>query len=111
MQARKICAVALPMLQLEIAGVKGRPAGVVITKKGDERTENKLTGNVRLDEVSPEAHRYGVRIGQTIAQARSRIASLEVRIVRVEDARRTLERLAEVVLAFGSPVSYDAQTV
>jgi protein ImuB len=103
--------VALPMLQLEIAGVSGRPAGVVITRRGDERTENKLTGNVRLDEVSPEAHAYGVRIGQTIAQARSRIASLEVRIVREDDARRTLERLAEVLLAFGSPVSFDAQTL
>jgi protein ImuB len=99
------------MLQLEIAGVKGKPAGVVMTRAGDERTENKLTGNVRLDEVTPEARAHGVRIGQTIAQARSRIASLEVRIVREIDARRTLERLAEVLLAFGSPVSFDAHTV
>lgn len=108
---KRICAVALPMLQLEIAGVKGRPAGVIVTRVGDERTENKLTGNVRLDEVSPEARALGVRIGQTIAQARSRIALLEVRIVREMEARQTLERLAEVLLAFGSPVSFDAHTV
>lgn len=99
------------MLQLEIGGVKGKPAGVVVTKNGDERTENKLTGNVRLDEITPEARALGVRTGQTIAQARSRIASLEVRIVRENDARRTLERLAEVLLAFGSPVSFDARTL
>lgn len=111
MAERKIAAIALPMLQLEIANLKGKPAGIVMTHAGDERKEIDLAGNVRLHEVSPEARALGVRPGQTIAQARSRAAMLEVRVVREVDAKRTLERLAELLLRFGAPVSFDASTL
>lgn len=114
----RVCAISLPEIRVEI--VRENDAGLSLERtrsKGDRApigivvapppmTETKLLGNTRLDVVSFEAQRLGVRSGQTIAQARARAGALSVRVVRPDAVRDVLARLAEIALAFGATVSF-----
>jgi protein ImuB len=109
----RICAVSLPELRVEVARASSdpelaspRPLGIVVAPA--PLTESKLLGNMRLDVVSHEARALGVRAGQTLAQARARAGNLIVRVVRPDAVRTVLARLAEVALAFGATVAFDA---
>lgn len=108
----RICAVSLPEIRVEIVresdpSLERAPIGIVVAPP--PMTETKLLGNTRLDVVSHEAQRLGVRSGQTIAQARARAGALAVRVVRPDAVRDVLARLAEIALAFGATVSYSTE--
>jgi protein ImuB len=105
----RVCAVSLPEIRVEIVrerepDLERTPLGIVVAPP--PMTETKLLGNTRLDVVSFEAQRLGVRSGQTIAQARARAGALAVRVVRPDAVRDVLARLAEIALAFGATVAY-----
>jgi len=74
------------------------------------RTERDVLGNTRLDVVSREARAAGVRVGQTVAAARAKCATLHVRVVVESAVRVGLARVAEVALAFGPMTAFDVAT-
>lgn len=108
----RVCAISLPEIRVEIvrerdSSLERAPIGIVVAPP--PMTETKLLGNTRLDVVSFEAQRLGVRSGQTIAQARARAGALSVRVVRPDAVRDVLARLAEIALAFGATVAYSTE--
>ncbi len=111
----RFTAVALPSLRVEIARRSLEPAtceaplAVVIARPGGSvRDEASLLGNTRLDEISAEARALGVRVGQTIAQARARASGLSMRVVHESAASGALAAVAEAALAFGSMTSFES---
>jgi|GEM_PF-5421027 len=82
----------------------GGPCAVVRT----ESAETTLLGNHVLAEVNRAAQRFGVRVGMTVAQARARLATLEVALVYEGRVREELARIAEHFLGFGATVSFRA---
>lgn len=118
---RRILAVVLPELLCELVQVlikaqrveaqQGElslkvPLGVVLsstlTASGSTASGAALQANVQLDAVNREAYKYGVRAGQTIAEACALIAKLTVREIGLREVRAALERVAELALAFGA---------
>ena len=57
--------------------------------------------------MSDAAYKFGVRIGQTVAEARSAVAGLALRGLTRRAFREALGRVAEVALAFGPTASID----
>lgn len=110
----RVCAVALPTVRLELARAQGAPPGplalVVARPGGAVQDERSILGNTRLDVVSPEAARYGIQTGSTVAAARARYAHLAIRVVEEDAIRDRLGSLAEVLLAFGPTTSFDLKT-
>ena len=114
--ARRIGAIVLPDIECELA-CKGHyipsvALGVVAAPEqmGDSEQEREaLLGKV-LSSVSEGARRFGVRAGQTVAEARALVANLVVRGVTTDDLRRALGRVAEIGLAFGPTVSISSET-
>jgi protein ImuB len=107
----RICAVSLPELRVEIVRAPNTEGPLAIVVAPPPLDETKLLGNTRLDVVSREARSFGVRPGQTIAQARARVGgSLAVRVVPPTAVRSALARLAEIVLCFGATVSFGMDT-
>ena len=106
MAPRRVVCVVLPYFRVAIVRARSfdllpsEPLGLVIHETHDERD---LSGGVRLDEVSREAE--GVRPGDTIAHAKSKMADLRVRVVRPAETSRALQGLAEMLLAFGAITS------
>ena len=110
----RFIAVYLPWVRIELARSRmareevGAPLAIVIARPdGAVKDERSLLGNTRLDEVSIEAHRHGVRAGQTIAAARAKTADLRVRVVAMDAVKEVLARVAEAGLAFGATTSFD----
>lgn len=125
---RRIAAVVLPELMLELAwshfcadtqrrggklpGSKqpllasGLPFAVVLL--GDQELEGEVPATAQLAAVSKVAQRFGVRAGQTIAEACALVSNLIVQELVQRDVIEELERLAEVALGFGATVSYEA---
>jgi hypothetical protein len=103
----RIAAILFPELRSEIAysslSTLG-PCAVVRT----ESAETTLLGNHVLAEVNRAAQRFGVRVGMTVAQARARLATLEVALVYEGRVREELARIAEHFLGFGATVSFRA---
>ena len=112
---RRVACIALPQIRVEIAR-EGAPedhallAVVIARPGGTVRTERDVLGNTRLDVVSPEARGSGVRVGQTVAAARAKCATLRVRVVAESAVRVGLARVAEVALAFGPAAAFDVAT-
>ncbi|HEX7666875.1 MAG TPA: DNA polymerase Y family protein, partial [Polyangiaceae bacterium] len=114
--AHRIAALSLSSLRVEIArqhepALEGKALAVVVARPGsavvDEAT---VLGNTRIDEVSLEAKSSGIQPGMTIAAARARTADLAVRVVAERAAVDALARVAELALAFGATVAFDAAT-
>ena len=132
---RRVVAIVLPDLLCEIAGAglrvpkngptkkrrrrtksvrvpKVPPLGVVMVEQSptgaqaEDATEPDAT--LILDAVNEQARRYGVRPGQTIAEACALVSRLVVREVSREEIHHTLGRVAEAALAFGATVSIEA---
>ncbi len=106
---RRIAALYLPELLVEVCArsAPDRPPaelGVVLV---DERVDpdEPLKPTLLLDAVSARARRYGVRAGQTIAEAGALFAGFEVRRLSPEVLRSALATLAEVALGFGATVA------
>ncbi len=110
---RRVVAVVLSSLRLTLARqAAGNTVGadtalaVVVAREGSVvKDERSLLGNTRLDEVDARAAHEGIHPGQTIAQARARLAELSVRVVAEDAAQAALESLAEAMLAFGATTS------
>jgi protein ImuB len=129
---RRIAAVVLPELLCEIAAApvlvpsaqrRQAPLGVVIVDpvaahaddesvdsgevpQGTQSTE--LKASALLDAVDEQARRYGVREGQSIAEACALVSDLMVRVVSRDQVNLALGRIAELGLAFGPTVSIEA---
>jgi protein ImuB len=107
---RRIASVALTEVRVEIAreGESTRPLAVVVARPGGSvQTERHVLGNTRIDCVSREAARLGVRAGHTVAAAKAKLAELRVRVVPVGAVHTVLARLAEAALAFGPTTAFD----
>jgi protein ImuB len=129
--SRRIAAVVLPELLCELArasfalsGKKPLPLGVVMTERlteqpsandlqrnGEDENDvdrEPLKATALLDAVSESAQRYGVRQGQSIAEACAVISNLCVREVKRREVLKELGRIAEVALGYGATVSLEA---
>ena len=108
--SRRIGAVFLTHLACELALHDGdandSPLAVVDAKNEPRQGEEAELGHV-LFAVNDAAHKFGVRVGQTVAEARSCVANLTIRGLTNQALRQALGRVAEVALAFGPNVSID----
>ena len=116
---RRIASVVLPDLLCELARArveleselrgatllrrKQQPLAVVLLQPGEE-----VEATSQLDAVNGAARRYGVRPGQTVAEACALLASLFVQEVSREAVEQELGRLAEMALRFGATVALEA---
>ncbi len=130
---RRIAAVVLPELLCEIAAApvlvpsshkrQKAPLGVVIVdpvaaqadgdavdsgEVGQGTLGTELKASALLDAVDEQARRYGVREGQSIAEACALVSDLTVRVVSRDQVDLALGRIAELGLAFGPTVSIEA---
>ena len=116
MRARRIAAISLSSLRLEIARqneplLADRPLAIVVARENSAiENEASLLGNTRIDEVSREARSLGIFPEMTIAAARAKSADLSVRVVPERAAKDALARIAELALAFGATVAFDTET-
>jgi len=126
---RRVLALVLPELLCELAekrlllgmqrGKAKPPLGVVLvtaeSKSGASRAaaesvaeQRPVDATAKLSAVNESAKRYGVREGQTIAEACALVANLVVREVTLAEVHSTLGCIAEVGLSLGSTVSVEA---
>lgn len=115
----------IPVLSVKTKRLEAPPLGVVLidgdnadsverrgsdapaakpTTSGDEPTR----ATSELTAVNAVAHRYGVRSGQTIAEARVLLSRLIVREVSRRQVVQALGRIAEVALTFGMTAAIEA---
>ena len=130
--ARRVLALVLPELLVELAeqrllwglqrGKAKPPLGVVLVngadpkKAGTAESASSAVGSVakpidataKLSAVNESARRYGVREGQSIAEACALVANLVVREVTQAEVRELLGSIAEVGLSLGATVSIEA---
>lgn len=128
---RRIVAVVLPDLLIELAQrkksrdvshlAKNIPLGVVLrsasevaprepeqlsfTELGKPSLSHALPAVQPLSAVNAAAERYGVKAGQTIAQASALVSELVVVTISVAEVEQTLGSLAEIASAYGATVS------
>ena len=81
---------------------RGVPRAIVLV---DEH-HSTLEPNLRLDAVNAMARRLGMSPRQTIAQATAIAENVVLHAVPSARVRQVLKQVAEAVLAFGSPVSF-----
>ena len=135
---RRVLALVLPELLCELAekrlllglqrGKAKPPLGVVLVMSSESKAGTAKPGGVnaelaphetvseqrpvdataKLSAVNESAKRYGVREGQTIAEACALVSSLVVREVTQAEVRETLGCIAEVGLSLGATVMVDA---
>jgi len=122
---RRVLALVLPELLCELAekrlllGLQRSkakpPLGVVLVtaqstlgshQAGPE--QKPIDATAKLSAVNESAKRYGVREGQTIAEACALVSSLVVREVTQAEVFATLSGIAEVGLSLGTTVSVEA---
>ncbi len=125
--ARRVLALVLPELLCELAeqrllwgmqrGKVKPPLGVVLRSVPESPLANPsaaaspvkpMDATAKLSAVNESARRYGVREGQTIAEACALVASLVVREVSAAEVREALGGIAEVGLSLGTTVSLEA---
>lgn len=99
---RRVVAVVLPKLLVELCGETKAPLGVLLT---DEKTGPPDMERGMLMAVSDDARRYGVRPGQRVDEARRLVARLEVQNVALGVLRWALFRAASYVRPFGKTVA------
>ncbi|MCA9594344.1 MAG: DNA polymerase Y family protein [Myxococcales bacterium] len=111
---RRIAAIELPELLCELAEAElgllrrlsgkereRRPLGVVLS-------EDPLEATAVLEAVNAPAARFGVRAGQTIAEACVLVAHLVAHPLKPARVQATLGRIAEAALAYGASVGIEA---
>jgi protein ImuB len=110
---RRVAAIFLPDLWCELATNVGDPKDLPLAVVETESTttaregEDAKLGKKELTAVSDAARRFGVRAGQTVAEARALLASLVVRGITRQAIRKALGSVAEVALAFGTTASIE----
>jgi protein ImuB len=122
---RRVLALVLPELLCELAekrlllGLQRSkakpPLGVVLVANSEAKLSQSSTAEpkpidatAKLSAVNESAKRYGVREGQTIAEACALVANLIVREVTQAEVVSTLSCIAEVGLSLGTTVSVEA---
>ena len=118
---RRVAAAVLPYLVAELGaeslsvtrGVQGArlelPAFAVVLVDRDEGGDaESAKPSALLDAVSEEARRFGVRPGQSIAEACVLLARLTIVELPRARLRAALARVAEAALAFGATVSFES---
>ena len=119
---RRVLALVLPDLLGELAekrllwglqrGKVKPPLGVVLvtvpSATAAANGQKQVDASAKLSAVNESARRYGVREGQSIAEACALVASLVVREVTLAEVRETLGCIAEVGLSLGATVSVEA---
>ena len=115
---RRVGAILLSHLSCELVAHDRDPKDLplaVVESKSEPRAmgpgapragEEVELGNVLLA-VSDAAYKFGVRVGQTVAEARSCVAALAIRGLTNQALCHALGRVAEVALSFGPTVSID----
>jgi protein ImuB len=83
------------------------PAGILLVDEGSNEKPAPAATAV-LAAVNDAAKRFGVRAGHTVAEANAILAHLVVREVRSSDVAKRLGEIAEVTMAFGPTVSFEA---
>ena len=127
--ARRVLALVLPELLVELAeqrllwGLQRSkakpPLGVVLVSGPDPKksgisqaasgaASKPIDATAKLSAVNESARRYGVREGQSIAEACALVANLVVREVTQAEVRELLGCIAEVGLSLGTTVSVEA---
>ena len=123
---RRVLALVLPELLCELAEKRllwgmhrsksKPPLGVVLVANAEakpnqpgaaEPEPKPIDATAKLSAVNESAKRYGVRAGQTIAEACALVANLVVREVTQAEVRSTLSCIAEVGLSLGTTVSVE----
>jgi protein ImuB len=124
---RRVLALVVPELLCELAeerllwglsragSKKARPLGVVLVAGSEPKASAPSTtdakpidSTAKLSAVNESARRYGVREGQSIAEACALVANLVIREVTQAEVRETLGRIAEVGLSLGANVAVEA---
>jgi protein ImuB len=108
---RRLLAVVLPQLLCELAqrqqtspSTRGAPRAIVLV----DALSGELDGRAELDAVNPAAHQLGIRPRQLLRHARTSIECLMVQPLLRSEVQAALAHLAEMLLRFGSPVSFRA---
>jgi len=128
---RRILALVLPELLCELAeerllwgrtpNSQKKPLGIVLVAGTEPKqvgsktaavvegaSQKTISATAKLSAVNESARRYGVREGQSIAEACALVSSLIVREVTRAEVNETLGRIAEVGLSLGANVSVQA---
>jgi len=120
---RRVLALVLPELLCELAEQRllwgfqrskaKPPLGVVLVssaqpKQAEASAERAIDATAKLSAVNESARRYGVREGQSIAEACALVASLVIREVAQTEVLETLGCIAEVGLSLGATVTVEA---
>ena len=107
---RRVVALVLPELLCELAledlPPSSAPTLAVVLSEPVEGVP--VAATQRLDQVNRKAHCCGVRVGQTLAEARALLAGLVVVELHPDKVELALGRVAEIALAFGTTVSIEA---
>ncbi len=116
--ARRVLALVLPELLCELAeqrllvgtqrGKAKPPLGVVLVSGASGAPDKPIDATAKLSAVNESARRYGVREGQSIAEACALVANLAVREITQAEVLQTLGSIAEVGLSLGTTVSVEA---
>jgi|SRR6266545_325080 len=109
---RRIGAIYLPDLSCELSSeAQDRQLPLAVVEVEDEGRPGEAIEEIKLRNIlsaaNDVARRFGVRAGQTVAEARALVSNLAVRGVTRQALRRALGRVAEVALAFGPTVAID----
>jgi protein ImuB len=78
---------------------------------GAELNSEEFDAKTPLDAVNAIASQYGVKIGQTIAEARALVANLQVVPLTHQELLSAVERVAEVLGRFGTTVAFELPDV
>lgn len=128
--ARRIVALVLPALLCELAETpaftalgeeapaprsprrRQLPLGVVLGEapptESNSSSVEEIPATAVLSAINEAASRYGVRVGQSLAEAKALVSRLVVRRVPRGAIEQGLARVAEVALAFGATVALAA---
>ncbi len=103
-------------LTTRLAGKKPRavPCAVVWMKSEDTALPNgtaesvdELDAKTHLDAVNVTASQYGIKVGQTIAEARALVANLQIATLSHQVLQSAVERVAEALGRFGTTVAFE----
>ncbi|HET9933754.1 MAG TPA: DNA polymerase Y family protein, partial [Polyangiaceae bacterium] len=129
--ARRVVALVLPALLCELAETpafaalgeevkatprsprrRQLPLGVVLSdtpsSEASSASVEEIPATAVLSAINEAASRYGVRVGQSLAEAKALVSRLVVRRVPRAAIEQGLSRVAEVALAFGATVALAA---
>lgn len=81
--------------------------GAEVAKGESESAKPSAPAGAVLAAVNEAAKRYGVRAGQTVAEAHAIVAQLVVREISRSEISKRLGEIAEVAMGFGPTVSFE----